>query len=116
MGAAGSGIAAVRQMKVELAVGSEIDTVETSPNRGPERFYHDKRTHTGVHARHPEDWQLLLKAQKALEAALLSGPDDQSCLQRSPLVSATGSRAASASGLEDRTRMECSVCGYKCVP
>lgn len=57
---------------------------------------------------------LKLKAQKALEKALevVLLPEDQD----PPTPSPTRIRSASAGGQEDRVRVECTVCGYKCVP
>eukprot|EP00928_Gymnodinium_smaydae_P013538 TRINITY_DN14935_c0_g1_i1.p1 TRINITY_DN14935_c0_g1~~TRINITY_DN14935_c0_g1_i1.p1 ORF type:complete len:269 (+),score=25.64 TRINITY_DN14935_c0_g1_i1:84-890(+) len=91
--------------------------------RGPERFFYDKSSYTGTHAcggpdhvpkgegtshgkefwTRPHDLTLLTRASqlsKAVEAA-------KDAPVATPATTAAG---------EDRTRMQCPTCGYKCVP
>lgn len=62
------------------------------------------------------DGQLRLRAQSALEAALLPEEKETPHSQVSPNISATSKRLLSTAEQEERHRMECNVCGYKSVP
>jgi hypothetical protein len=90
--AAGSGIAAVRRAKLE-----DIDKAQRENTQDQS-----------------DDSQLRAKARDALEAILLSG--SVSCLDGSRESPSAKRRSSSTSASEDRARMECHVCGYRCVP
>lgn len=89
--AAGSGIAAIRQAKLE----------------GIEKTMCQHKQEL------PDDSQLKAKARDILESILLSG--SASCIDGSNESPPTRRRSNSVCGQEG-VRMECHVCGYRCTP
>jgi len=82
-----------------------------TPLRGPERFFYDRSTYTGCHSRGGSK-----ESSGTYHLTLLS---KQAELAETAIPARNGSKEPpgfpKAAG-DDRARIECTTCGYKCTP